>query len=270
MSSATPSYFSFNCTDVLTETAPTSLNTDQTPSYMRSLPNVSELLDPALNFWGEEESRTHILHSAPISNYQSHSTVQNESWDSSPSLETFRGEEQFVLPGEPILCKTKRNSTEYWPARLISYEGFSNMCSTNPIPEKLYWVHFCDEERVLLPRTCFLTAFDEGFRTVNVGQLTTSEGTFDEILPKLLKELPKLDSIIAGGYADQSVRDQHKNHLSGITEAHGRLNTNFGRHSEAIVTSIGDYLRDRPSLLIPWIRDFYNSLMKRKPLTFMM
>ncbi|PLW28888.1 hypothetical protein PCASD_15807 [Puccinia coronata f. sp. avenae] len=117
--------------------------------------------------------------------------------------------ESLVVPGEPVLCKTRAWETNYWPARLVKYEGSSRRQARTQT-EELFCVKFCDDVRMVVPRSFFLTAFQKEFKTAKLGELETTEVTWEQILPKLKKETQKLDSIISGSYMEQSVVDRTK------------------------------------------------------------
>ncbi|PLW46495.1 hypothetical protein PCASD_06332 [Puccinia coronata f. sp. avenae] len=154
--------------------------------------------------------------------------------------------ESLVVPGEPVLCKTRARETNYWPARLVKYEGSSRRQARTQT-EELFCVKFCDDVRMVVPRSFFLTAFQKEFKTAKLGELETTEVTWEQILPKLKKETQKLDSIISGSYMEQSVVDRHEDYLTRTPEGHRQLaeGVSYGQYPKAVITGVTEHLQDR-------------------------
>ncbi|EHS62853.1 hypothetical protein PGT21_019826 [Puccinia graminis f. sp. tritici] len=204
-------------------------------------------MDLAYNRVRENQATTPIHQSDSVATSQVFSQDSGTTY-SRPSNQPSNNslDEGLLLPGEPIVCKTKSSSNEYWPARLIGREGSLSKQTITRHNEQLYRVHFCDEEQMLLPRSFFLTVFQEEFFTAKLGQLETIEATFDQLFPKLLEAIPKIDSIVAGAYMEESVTNKHEAHLTGTTEAHGSAGyISYGQYSEAIICSMTQYLTNR-------------------------
>ncbi|PLW33201.1 hypothetical protein PCASD_09536 [Puccinia coronata f. sp. avenae] len=156
--------------------------------------------------------------------------------------------EILIIPGEPVLCKTRAREKSYWPARLISCEESSRRGARNQ-SKKLYGVHFCDGIKMIVPRSFFLTAFQWDFDTAKLGELETTEATFEMILPKLVKEMRNLDRITSGLYPEQSVRDQHEEFLTRTPEGQEQVaeNTSYGQYAKATILGVTEHLKERPS-----------------------
>jgi hypothetical protein len=82
---------------------------------------------------------------------------------------------------------------------------------------------------------------------VQLGELETTEVTFKHILPKLLLETPKLDTIISGLYTQPSVERKHEQYLAGTSEGEEQSDEriSYGQYTEAITWRIMEYLRNR-------------------------
>jgi hypothetical protein len=80
-----------------------------------------------------------------------------------------------------------------------------------------------------------------------LGELETTEVTFELILPKLMREMRNLDAITSGLYTEQSVRDRHEDYLTRTPEEQEQVdeNTTYGQYPEATISGVIAHLRDR-------------------------
>ncbi|KAI7936990.1 hypothetical protein MJO28_015889 [Puccinia striiformis f. sp. tritici] len=158
-------------------------------TFYGSLPSLSTIMDSSRRrLWNElADGQRGMPNAASDFNSASHSSSSSLL---SVGNSTTLDELEFLIPGEPILCK--------WPAQIIRHTGFLEATSTSTFQEKVYEIHFCDEIVMNLPRSFFLTAFERMFHTVKVGELHTTEVTFSQVLPKIQNVTPELDLILAG------------------------------------------------------------------------
>ncbi|KNZ60861.1 hypothetical protein VP01_148g8 [Puccinia sorghi] len=219
--------------------------TDGTESW-RTLPSLSAIMNPSHPFWHanilQTVSADITLVSSGTTLVSSEALVSSDATSQSPigESQTSPGE-QLIIPGEPVVCKTRAREKTYWPARLIGYEG--RKVSQNQVAEELYSVHFCDDVKMVVPRSFFFTVFQEEFGEVKIGDLETTKVTFEQMLLKLLLETPKISAILAGSYNEPSVRDRHEEYITGTTERREERMA-YGQYSETVISRIMDYLRD--------------------------
>jgi len=72
--------------------------------------------------------------------------------------------ENLMIPGEPVLCRSRRSDTiPYWPARIMKY-----IPPMHRNAQAKYEVHFFDRERAEVTRGHFFTCFEEGFGSCTV------------------------------------------------------------------------------------------------------
>ncbi|POW01707.1 hypothetical protein PSTT_12277 [Puccinia striiformis] len=152
-------------------------------TFYGSLPSLSTIMDSSRRrLWNElADGQRGMPNAASDFNSASHSSSSSLL---SVGNSTTSDELEFLIPGEPILCKVKSKSETYWPAQIIRHTGFLEATSTSTFQEKVYEIHFCDEIVMNLPRSFFLTAFERMFHTVKVGELHTTEVTFSQVYQK--------------------------------------------------------------------------------------
>jgi hypothetical protein len=135
-------------------------SSNETPSWACTLPNLSAVMDLSHDPWTNEQIR--FQSSAATLDTFSEISIPNQISIRTPG-------ESLVVPGEPVLCKTRARETNYWPARLVKYEGSSRRQARTQT-EELFCVKFCDDVWMVVPRSFFLTAFQKEFKTAKVSQ----------------------------------------------------------------------------------------------------
>ncbi|ETW86219.1 hypothetical protein HETIRDRAFT_415183 [Heterobasidion irregulare TC 32-1] len=87
-------------------------------------------------------------------------SLEDDLWIS-PSCDPF-----LDIPGELVLSKDKKRSTEYWPAKIEEY-----IAPPSRVIKPLYRLRFLDETLLDLPRSMFYTTDEEGFFSCKLGKI---------------------------------------------------------------------------------------------------
>jgi hypothetical protein len=72
-------------------------------------------------------------------------------------------DDSLDIPGELLLARETKNSTVYWPARIIEYVPPEQRTETGG-----YLVEFLDSTQIVVPRQLFFTSEEDGFTTCKV------------------------------------------------------------------------------------------------------